>query len=485
MRRGVVFAAALAALHCVRAGTLPAQQPITLREAIVIAQQRSHQARAARASRDAARFRDDAFGSRLLPQLSLVGTVPDYTRSIIPVDQPDGGTLFRPRQQTNTTLSARLSQRLPLTGGDLFVTSALARLRLSGTQSVETWSTTPFAIGIRQDILRPNNPGWDRREQSVRTGRDERAWLEAMEDVALQTTDLFFGVYAAGAALRNAESNAAVNDTLYRINTGRFEVGRIGENDLLQSELALLRARTTLEGARLEHERALAALRLGLNMPPGFPLEIAVTGDVPEYAADSALAGRQALLNRAAVLDAELQEVQARRRVTDARLAGGMGATVQATFGYNATAPGMSLAYQDLREARQFSLSVQMPLWQWGARGETVRAAEADRERVAALSQSALENLAHEARFAALQLVQARRNVALLAAADTVAGRRFEVAYNRYVIGRISVDNLYIAQGEKDQALTQYVDGLRRFWQAHYRLRRVTLYDFEAGRPIR
>jgi outer membrane protein TolC len=66
-----------------------------------------------------------------------------------------------------------------------------------------------------------------------------------------------------------------------------------------------------------------------------------------------------------------------------------------------------------------------------------------------------------------------------------VADKRFEVAYNRYVIGRITIDNLYLAQNEKDQALTQFVQALRGYWRAYYELRRATLYDFEAGRPIR
>jgi len=100
-------------------------------------------------------------------------------------------------------------------------------------------------------------------------------------------------------------------------------------------------------------------------------------------------------------------------------------------------------------------------------------------------AQSTLEQTAQEAHFAALQLLQARRNLVLSAKADTVAGRRFEVAYNRYVIGRIAIDNLYIAQSEKDAALTQYVQALRGYWVAHYTLRRVTLYDFEAGAVIR
>jgi outer membrane protein TolC len=141
--------------------------------------------------------------------------------------------------------------------------------------------------------------------------------------------------------------------------------------------------------------------------------------------------------------------------------------------------------YQDLLEARQFSMQVQIPLWQWGARGESVRAAEADRDRAASLGQSTMEQTAQEAHFAALQLSQARRNLTLSAKADTVAGKRFDVALNRYVIGRIAIDNLYIAQSEKDQALAGFVQALRGYWQAYYRLRRLTLFDFATGQPIR
>lgn len=458
---------------------------VTLADAVRMAQDRSHQSRAARAARDASRARGSQFSALLLPQLSLAGTLPQYNRSIISVLQPDGSTQFRGQQQTNASLSMRLTQKLPITGGDLFVSSSLARLGLSGTTTTETWSSVPLSIGLRQDIFRPNTAGWDRREQNVREERDERTYHEAMEDVALTTTDLLFGVYAARVALHNAESNATVNDTLYRINTGRYEVGKIGENDLLQSQLALLRSRSSLEAAQLEYQRALAALRLGLGLQSDVALDVTMPAVVPEFEADTTRAVTEARRNRAAVSDAELSDVQARRRVAEARLANGIGATIQASYGYNATGPQASLAYQNLLEARQFSVSVQLPLWQWGAHGAGVRAAEADRERAESQSEQSLEQVTMDARFAALQLTQARHTVALLKTADSVASVRFTVAYNRYVIGRISVDNLYIAQNEKDQALTQFVDGLRRYWQAYYRLRRVTLYDFEAGRAIR
>lgn len=464
---------------------LDSQEPLTLQQAITLAYQRGFQAQAARAARDAARYRSDAFTARLLPQLSLSGIVPSYNRSVIPVLQPDGSTAYRPQDQTNTALSLLLSQKVPVTGGDLFVTSSLARLTVSGVQSMETWFSTPISIGLQQNILRPNVAAWDRREQTVRAELAERLYREALEEIAIVTTDLFFDMYAARVAFDNAVANAAVNDTLYSLNKGRFTLGKIGENDLLQSELALLRARAALEQTRLDDERATDALRLTLNLPAGTPLAIVVTASVPEFEADTARAVAEALRNRALVSDQELQDVQARRRVTEAKLTGGLGATVQASYGLNATAPAAGLVYQNLLEARQFTLAVQMPLVQWGARASDVQAAEADRERVTSQSRLALERAAHDAHFAALDLALARRNVAVLAKADTVGQRRFEVAYNRYLIGRIAMDNLYIAQTEKDQALTNFVQGLRGYWLAHYRLRRATLFDFTTGQTIR
>ena len=461
-----------------------AQEPLTLARAIELAQAQGHQARAAQATREAARYRDRAFYSRLLPQLSLGGTVPSYNRSIIQVVQPDGSTLFRPQDQTNATMTMTMSQKLPVTGGDFFVTSSLARLKVSGENSFSNYSSTPISFGLRQDLRRPNTAAWDRREQPIRWDVSERQYLEAREDIAIQTAALFFDAYAARVALDNAIKNSAVNDTLYTLNKGRFEVGRIGENDLLQSELALLRMRTTLDGARLEQDRAFAALRLALNLPATAPLDIIVVSTVPEFEADTARAVTEALRNSSRMSDVALQEVQARRRVTEAKLSTGIGATVQASYGYNATGPEASLAYQNLQEARTFSLSLSMPLLQWGAHRETVRAAEAERDRQVSLGQSTTEQTAQEAHFAALQLSQARRNLALSAKGDTVAAKRFEVALNRYVIGRITIDNLYLAQNEKDQALNQFVQALRGYWQAYYRLRRLTLFDFASGQAI-
>ena len=59
------------------ARSVRAQQPMTLQQAIEIAQKQGLQARAVLDTRDAARWRDRAFSARLMPQLSLTGTLPE------------------------------------------------------------------------------------------------------------------------------------------------------------------------------------------------------------------------------------------------------------------------------------------------------------------------------------------------------------------------------------------------------------------------
>jgi outer membrane protein TolC len=154
-------------------------------------------------------------------------------------------------------------------------------------------------------------------------------------------------------------------------------------------------------------------------------------------------------------------------------------------MGFNQSGGEMDAVYRDLLEAQRVSVSVQMPLVRWGGRSAESQAARSDLARTQVLAQQTREQLVQEAHFAALLAEQSRRQFDLSAKADTVAAKGFEVARNRYIIGKIGLNDLLIAQNAKDQALTAYVTSMRGYWLAYYRLRRATLYDFEAGESIR
>ena len=484
-------------VRCLALSVLPATiampagaQGLTLSEAIAMAQRQGLAARSAQSAREAAHWRDRAFNASLLPQLSIRGDLPTYSRSDIAVTLPNSPPEYRTTRIMGGSASLDLSQRLPFTGGELFVSSQLVRTdwrqERDGLSALtdRSYRSAPVIVGIRQDLFRPNAIRWDGRLQDVRYTLAERRYVESREDVALATTGAFFDLYAAEMAVANATANVAVNDTLYALNTGRFEVGKIGENDLLQSELAVLRARNELDGALLERDRSRAALRILLGVDRDAPLAIAAPVHTPRIAADTAVAVAQALRNRSQMTNAELQTLQARREIAEARSRAGFGATVAASVGLNQRDSVFGGVYRDPLEEQQFALSVAVPLVQWGGGRAHVEAARAERARAEDDARLSRETVEQEAHFAALQLSLAERQLAIAAKADTVGSKRFDVAKNRYVIGKIGISDLYIAQSEKDAALLAYVRALRGYWVAYYRLRRLTLYDFAEGRPI-
>lgn len=467
------------------ATTASTERSLSLEDAIALALTRGPSARSAGFDREAARWRDRSFNARLLPQLSLAGDLPVYSRAIIPVVQPDGSTRFVPNQQRSAALAMTARQRLPFTGGDLFVSTGVSNVNILGTQQTNLWRGTPFQIGVSQQLFRPRALIWDSREQVLRTDVAERGYLEAREDIAQRTSNLFFELYAARATLANAVINASANDTLFLLNKGRFEVGRIGENDLLQSELSLLRARAALDGAKLAADRAAAALRVQLDLASGAPLELRVTNAVPRVTIDTVAVVKRALENASQSRGRELQDVQQRRRVNEAKRNTGFAATVNAAVGFNQTAPTFNEAFRTPLQSQQFSVGVEMPVLQWGARHAQIEAAQADLARVQTDSRTARENQVQEALYAALGLAQAERQLEIAAKADSVGTKRFEVARNRYSIGRIDFGNLAIAQTEKDQALQEYLRSLSGYWSAYYRLRRLTLWDFSTDSPLK
>ncbi len=450
----------------------------------MVAQSQGPVAQAARSGLDAARWRDRAFGARLRPQVFLQGNPANLERGLAPVDLETGQRLLVRRGFNESRFGLSVAQEVPWTGGQFTISSLVSRTDQFGDQPTQYWQTNPVVLGFTQDLFRPRRVVWDRRENDLEASVAERRYLEAREEVALGTASAFFDLHAAQVALDNAVANAAVNDTLYTLNKGRFDVGKIGENELLQSELALLRARASLDGAKLERDRAEASLRRLLALPGDVRLSVVPQTQVAASTADPEVAVTQALRSASEIEASELEAVRARRLVAEARANNRFGAAVTAELGLNQTANAFGAAYQSPLDRQKLIVGVSMPVFQWGGGRADVQAAKAEESRVATMTKARRDEIAEHARFAALQLAQTQRMLAISAKADTVAAKRFEVSKNRYVIGKIGMSDLYIAQNEKDQALLAYVQALRGYWTAYYRLRRLTLYDFATGKEI-
>ena len=205
---------------------------------------------------------------------------------------------------------------------------------------------------------------------------------------------------------------------------------------------------------------------------------------IPGSAIDPALALAQARQNRSDALNFGLQLLTAERRVMQAKSDNSFNATMTASMGYKKRAPLLPDAYNNLLNQQQFSLGFSIPIFRWGAGSSAVDAAVADQKRTATSVEQQQHDFEQEVLYQAARLNLLGKQVAVSAKADTIAQRRFDVAKERYLIGKIDIPNLFLAQSEKDNARRASIQTLWDYWSTYFRVRRLTLYDFEEGRAL-
>ena len=463
-----------------------AQRALTLEQSIELAQNSSPAAEIARLTFDQSFWGFRSYRAQYKPSLLVSGDAPGLQRSFQNILTPDGTVDYVERNATFGRANLSINQPIPLTGGQVSLTSGLSRLNNTvGDDDFTQWSSSPLVVSLFQPLRQFNEMKWTRRTEPLRYEVARRGYAEDFESIAIDITTRFFEVYIAQIDRDIAAFNAAVNDTIFTLSQGRFEIGAIAENDLLQSELALLNAQSDRSRAEIRYQQALQELKLALDLPYDTDLTIIPPTTVPPLTVDADDAVAQARRHRPAFTNLELQAVEAERELARAKRNSSFSANLQASYGLNQRSDAFDNVYNDPLNQQQFSVSFSVPVFRWGLGRADVEAAIARQQQVERDADVQRKELDQEVYFEALQLQQLQQQVLINAKADTVAARRFDVAKNRYIIGKIDITELFNAQREKDNAKRAYIQTLQQFWTVHFNLRRLTLYDFIRQQPLR
>ncbi|MBW3129487.1 TolC family protein [Hymenobacter profundi] len=481
--RKITSPPSLLVLFLLLLGSLPLRaQTLTLPGVIGAALKESAVAGQAATTRETSYWQYRTYQSNYRPQLALQGTVPNFSRVITPVVQPDGTIEFQAVRQNYSTLGLTLSQAIGPTGGSVYVTSEAQRFD-DFNRNTRLYNNQPFSLGLTQPLGRYNALRWARRIEPLRYQEASRQFVEERETIAQRITELYFDVLLQQVNARVATQNAQANAELLRLGRERQQLGRLSQNDLLLLELNLLRSRQALVQARLDAQQAAVGLQsyTGLRADT-LLLAVPVVAPRPVVAPAQALA--YARQYRAAPLAFRRRLLEAESEVAQARGTTGFVATLQANVGYTNSAQDFWRTYHQPQQQQQISLGFALPVVDWGRQKSVRKTAELSRQQVALTV--AQEELTFEQSITtqAAQLGGLHEQLTLAAQADTLAQQRYDIAQATYKVGRISLTDLNIALAEKDQAKRAYIAALRAAWVAHYRLRALTLYDFEQEQPL-
>ena len=426
------------------------------------------------------------YKSNYNPQLRLSGTVPTYSKSVTQAPLSDGSFVYNHVEQTNNFANLGLLQPISFTGGTVSINSNVSYFKNyipSNPALAEQWGGTVLNIQLNQPIFAFNSLRWDRKTEPLRYEESKRSYVEEMESVSQQTVVRFFRVIDAQIKLQIAQFNLANNDTIYKIEQGRYNIGTTPRDKLLQAELQLLRSRQDVTAARIDLQNFKLDLRsyIGLNEDEEFELVLPET--IPPLDVTAAKAVEYARQNRAAYIAFERRKTEADREVAVAR---GQRFTANLTAAYGLNNNGLVLddVYRSPTEQQTFGLTLSVPVLDWGRNRARMQTAIANRklnDYVIAQDEVLFEQeiVTQVAQFEVLL-----SQIEITKKSDEVAYERYVVSQNRYLIGKIDITNLNIALKEKDEAKKSYVGALLLFWDAYYSLRRLTLYDFSRNQLL-
>lgn len=452
-------------------------QKIELTEAIKIAQKKSPEYVRALNTHQRSYWRYRNYVADFLPQVRLDAILPEYSNSTIKLNNDDGQSIFVKQNQSVIETNLRIRQKVPYTGGEFFIRTQLDRVNRLGIDKSTNYSFVPFSINYFQNSLFYNPYKWDRKIEPLRYEESKRNIIERMEDISLSTCQLYFGLLKAQVSLDIAKKNLSNQDTLLQIAQGRFKIGNAAENELLQIELTHLNSKNNVTTNTVLLKRTSQDLARFLELETE-AIELAVPKKLEDFAVSLEKAMEEAEKNRKSVIQFRRRRLEAEKELARVKGSNRLEIDVLANFGLNRRAEDYGTLFQDYDQQQSVRLRVGIPIFDWGVSKSRRKIAEADLSLIENDIDQEQQAFEQEIYLHTLNWSSQRDFLATAEKAQEIALKRYEITKKRYILGKITITDLNIAQQEKDKAVLEYLNSLERFWVNYYTLRKLTLYDF-------
>lgn len=455
------------------------QMQLTLDEAIRLAKLQSLSSFRSKNMYLASYWDFRSYKASQLPGLKLRTTPLDYSRSVNRIyDSNEEEYRFVSTETLSSNVGLSLAQNLILTGGELSINSNVKRLENNGSNV--GYTSVPFSIRLSQPLYGYNRFRWESKLKPLEFEQAKKTFLANMESLSRRTVDVFFNSISAEIDLKIAETNLANADTLFNVGKGRFNIGTVTQDELLDLELSYLNAKMARTKAEVNLMQACNILNSFLGFDKEMEVKPLIPDEIPELKVRSDEALELAMANNPDVLALEAKLIKAKQNVAQAKGNSGLNADLTANLGKNKRTDDFGNLFKSPFEDDQgVSVSLSAPILDWGTRKGKIQMARSNQQVTEAEVEQALIDFEQDVIMQVLQFNLQEEQVEISAKADTVAQLGYNVTKQRFMIDKVDVIKLNAARNSLDQSKREYLRALSSFWEGYYTIREITLYDFE------
>ena len=324
---------------------------------------------------------------------------------------------------------------------------------------------------------------WNRRIEPVRYAEAKAAFLTATEELTMTTINYFFNLLLAKENVGIARQNLKNADKLYEVAKAKRSMGQISENDLLQLELNVLNARSTLTENESNLKSNMFKLRSFLALGEDEELEPVVPETIPTVllnypdVLDKALANNSFAHNiRRRQLEADFEVAKAKGNLREIKL--------YAPVGFTGTDNEFNSAYRRLKDNQIVEVGFKIPILDWGKRRGQVKIAQSNRDVTESKLRQETMNFNQNLFILVVQFNNQQAQLQIADDADKIAQKRYSTNVETFMVGKISTLDLNDSQTKKDEARQKHINELFYYWYYYYQLRSLTLWDFNTNTNI-
>ncbi len=449
---------------------------LTFEDVIRLAEDQSPNALMAKHRYRASYWQYRTFVAQYRPSLTLTGTTPDYSNAYTRVFT--GGVFdYVATDMLQNLGSLSLSQNIGLTGGAISLQSDL-NVQNDLQANTTKYISVPVSVRLVQPVFRYNSLRWQKKTEPLKYEAAKKTFLSSIEQVHQQAVQNFFSLALAQINKQIAEMNYSNADTLWRIAKGRYELGTIAEDELLQMQLSWLNAETSRKEASMNLRDREIRLRSFLSFTDNVRLELIIPNEIPALQVTTQEVYDLAMANNPEMITQQLVILQAQSSVAQAKADRGLNANIIANFGLQGRDENFNTAYSALSRNQGVRLGFSIPILDWGLGRGKFKMAQSSLELAEVQSKQAITDFRQNLYLDVEQFNLQAAQVGIAAKSDTVAQKMYEVTKQRFLIGKIAVLELNNADTKKDQNRRAYVQSLQNYWNYYYNLRSLTLFDF-------
>ncbi|MGM9759715.1 MAG: TolC family protein [Parabacteroides sp.] len=423
-----------------------------------------------------------SYRAERLPSLTLNLTPAQYYRDITKrYDSGDDMDVYRKQQSFYAGGSLEIMQNFDLLGGSFYIDSDLGYMRYFGANTYSQYTTVPIRIGYRQELVGYNPFRWQRKIEPLKYEKAKKELLYNIEAVSEEATNHFFTLAMAQAEYDLAKENAASTDTLYRTGQERHKIASISKADLLTLRLDAVNAKNTLHNAEIALQRAMFSLASFLNFDKQTKIWLRLPGKPRhmEIPVDQALTMAKA--NNPTYLGLQQQILEAQQEVDRTKKEAMFNAAFSASIGFNQVAGNLKDAYRNPLQQDLVSVSISIPLVDWGVRKGRHNVAKNNLGVTQISARQTEVSLEEDVIMTVGDFNIQQDQIASAEEALDLAVMAYQETKQRFMIGKADINSLTLSLNRQQEAQRNYISALQNYWLSYYKLRKLTLHDFETG----